>query len=99
MPCSQWIPSGANEQQLHQAINPAGTHMLLCYVTDRHLLRSQQPSGAASAEDLLVRIECAVDAGVDWIQIREKDLPARELLDLTRRAIAVSRKDANAHAR
>ena len=73
--------------------------MLLCYVTDRHLLRSQQPSGAASAEDLLVRIECAVDAGVDWIQIREKDLPARELLDLTRRAIAVSRKDANAHAR
>ncbi|MGH9730290.1 MAG: thiamine phosphate synthase [Candidatus Acidiferrales bacterium] len=73
--------------------------MLLCYVTDRHLLRSQRPSSAGSTDDLLVRIERAVDAGVDWIQIREKDLPARELLELTRRAIAVTRQDANARAR
>lgn len=73
--------------------------MLLCYVTDRHLLRSQQPSGAASTGDLLVRIERAVAAGVDWIQIREKGLPARELLELTRRAIAVTRGGANTRAR
>ena len=73
--------------------------MLLCYVTDRHLLRSQQPSGAASTEELLVRIERAVAAGVDWIQIREKDLPARGLLELTRRAIAVTRQEANADTR
>lgn len=73
--------------------------MLLCYVTDRHLLRSQQPSGAASTGDLLVRIERAVAAGVDWIQIREKGLPARELLELIRRAIAVTRGGANTRAR
>jgi thiamine-phosphate pyrophosphorylase len=73
--------------------------MPLCYVTDRHLLRSQQPSGAASTDDLLVSIERAVAAGIDWIQIREKDLPARELLKLTRRAISVTRQEANTQAR
>lgn len=73
--------------------------MLLCYVTDRHLLRSQQSSGAAPSADLLVRIESAVAAGVDRIQIREKDLPARELLELTRRAIAATRQEADAHTR
>lgn len=32
-------------------------------------------------------IERAVSAGLDWVQIREKDLPARDLLDVTRTAI------------
>lgn len=73
--------------------------MLLCYVTDRQLLQSQQSSGASPSEDLVARIERAVAAGVDWIQIREKDLPARELLELTRRAIAATRQEANAHTR
>ncbi|MGB7023924.1 MAG: thiamine phosphate synthase [Candidatus Acidiferrales bacterium] len=73
--------------------------MLLCYVTDRHLLRSRQPSGVAFTDDLLVCIERAVAAGIDWIQIREKDLPVRELLELTRRAIAVTRQEANARTR
>lgn len=72
--------------------------MLLCYVTDRHLLRSPQSSGVPSTDDSLVRIEGVVAVGVDWIQIREKDLPGRELLELTRQAIAVTR-DANAHTR
>lgn len=73
--------------------------MLLCYVTDRHLLRSRQPSGAASTEGLLVHIERAVVAGVDWIQIREKELAARELLELTLRAVTVARQEANARTR
>lgn len=38
---------------------------------------------------LVQRIESAARAGVDWIQIREKDLPARDLVDLTRAAIRV----------
>ena len=33
------------------------------------------------------RIERAVPAGVHWVQIREKDLPARSLMDLTRAAV------------
>lgn len=56
--------------------------MVLCYVTDRHLLNEASPLDA-----LLHHIENAAAAGVDWIQIREKDLSARELLDLTRRAV------------
>ncbi|HEV2488710.1 MAG TPA: thiamine phosphate synthase [Candidatus Acidoferrales bacterium] len=57
--------------------------MVLCYVTDRKLLGS-----SPRAEALLPEIARVASAGVDWIQIREKDLPARELLDLARRAIA-----------
>ena len=57
--------------------------MLLCYVTNRKLLG---PSDQENA--LLQSMKRAGAAGVDWIQIREKDLSARELLELTRRATA-----------
>ena len=57
--------------------------MLLCYVTDRKLLG---PSRGANA--LLPLMERVAAAGVDWIQIREKDLSARALCDLARRAIS-----------
>ena len=63
--------------------------MLLCYVTDRRLLGCELPSGAASTHNLLKQIERAATAGIDWVQVREKDLTARELLELTRRAMAV----------
>ncbi|HVB36028.1 MAG TPA: thiamine phosphate synthase [Candidatus Acidoferrales bacterium] len=69
--------------------------MLLCYVTDRHLLGRELPSGTASSNHLLKQIERAATAGIDWVQIREKDLTARELLELTRRAIAVVSTAAN----
>jgi thiamine-phosphate pyrophosphorylase len=52
---------------------------LLCYVTDRHAL--------ADSFSLTENIARAVVAGVDWIQIREKDLSARELLALARAAV------------
>jgi thiamine-phosphate diphosphorylase len=32
-------------------------------------------------------IQWAIQAGVDWVQIREKDMPARELVDLVRDAV------------
>ncbi len=47
---------------------------LICYVTDRRGI------GPESVEK---RIFSAVEAGVDWVQIREKDLPTRTLLELT----------------
>ena len=62
----------------------------VCYVTDRHTLDLRAGERPESA--LLQRIEYAAGAGVDWIQIREKDLPARQLLDLARRAIRVCHK-------
>jgi thiamine-phosphate pyrophosphorylase len=62
---------------------------ILCYVTDR--------KGLASAEDnpieaLLERVAIVAAAGVDWIQIREKDLSGKELSSLTRHAVAQTKE-------
>ncbi len=45
--------------------------MIRCYITDRH------------RADVIASAARAVAGGVDYIQIREKDLSARELLELT----------------
>jgi thiamine-phosphate pyrophosphorylase len=50
------------------------------YVTDRH-----------TCVDVLQCIERAAASGVEYIQLREKDLSARKLLDLTRRAVDIVR--------
>src|SRR5271170_6602007 len=59
--------------------------MIRCYITDRRSLPSEKA--------LFGAIEKAIDRGVDWIQIREKDLPGRDLLALTRRVKALARPD------
>jgi thiamine-phosphate pyrophosphorylase len=51
---------------------------LLYYITDRKWL---------PGEDLLPIIEQTVTAGIDLIQIRERDLPARRLLALVEEAV------------
>jgi len=56
---------------------------IVCYVTGREALGSE-----ASTEKLLARIRMAVAAGADWVQIRERELTARALLEFTRAAIA-----------
>ncbi len=58
---------------------------VLCYVTDRRAI-----SPAADRSSSLAPIERAIAARVDWIQIREKDLSAREMLELSRKAIAAA---------
>jgi thiamine-phosphate pyrophosphorylase len=63
---------------------------LLCYVTDRHEL--------AKPSLLSEQISRAVAAGIDWIQIREKDLSAQELLEVARAAVKVAADSAHANA-
>jgi thiamine-phosphate pyrophosphorylase len=55
--------------------------VLRYYITDRKPLGGVEP--------LLRSIANAIAAGVDQIQIREKDLPTRDLLNLARRAVAL----------
>lgn len=58
---------------------------ILCYVTDR-----REISPSAGPADLLALIERACAAALDCIQIREKDLSAREMLELSRQAVAAA---------
>jgi thiamine-phosphate pyrophosphorylase len=63
---------------------------LLCYVTDRHSLRVANQAESVAA--LIPKTEEIAAAAVDWVQIREKDLPARELASFTRQALAIAGK-------
>ncbi len=59
-------------------------NLLLCYITDR----SQFPGDEDSRRSqLLATIAQAVRCGVDYIQLREKDLSSRDLETLARTAI------------
>jgi thiamine-phosphate pyrophosphorylase len=57
--------------------------MLLYYITDRRQLRGSE---AEQRRALLNKISQAARSGVDYIQLREKDLGARELLHLATEA-------------
>src|SRR5437868_14950717 len=57
--------------------------MLLCYITDRHPLGSDE---GTRQTHLLAKIEAAAAAGLDFIQLRERDLSARELEQLAAEA-------------
>jgi thiamine-phosphate pyrophosphorylase len=58
---------------------------IVCYVTDRHSL--DIAAGENREVALAQHIEAALRAGIHWLQIREKDLPARKLAELTRIAV------------
>ena len=66
--------------------------MLLYYITDRKQFPGPEPR---RRELLLAKISEAARAGVDYIQLREKDLPARELELLARQAVRVCRETRN----
>ena len=62
---------------------PPSAKPILCYVSDRKSLPADARGGEAA---LLEARESAAAAGVDWMQIREKDLPGARLAALTRAA-------------
>ncbi len=78
-----------------------GPKPILCYVTDRQALEPAPASSLSNAvlagakpqptSALRQAIRSAATAGVDWIQIREKDLAPRPLAELARLAVAFAR--------
>ena len=64
------------------------TQPAIFYVTDRHSLPGRGPA------DLLAKIRTAAVAGVDFVQVREKDLPTAELASLTRAALQIIEQSA-----
>lgn len=57
--------------------------MIRCYITDRHAV-----GGADALVSLTARLLAC--GGADFVQIREKDLPARALYDLVARIVALA---------
>jgi thiamine-phosphate pyrophosphorylase len=81
--------SGGGRRPLSSATEPR----ILCYITDRMGLGAD--SGGAEPEAarltwLSARIRMAIEAGVDWIQIREKDLSGKQVVELTRATVAAA---------
>jgi thiamine-phosphate pyrophosphorylase len=71
-------------------LKAAPKNKIVCYVTDRRPLAAAEDAIGARAAGLLEKIRAIAAAGVDWVQIREKDLPARDLLELARKAVAAA---------
>jgi thiamine-phosphate pyrophosphorylase len=59
---------------------------ILYYITDRRQFSADE---YVSRKYLLAKIREAASAGVDYIQLREKDLPVRDLESLAREAVSI----------
>ena len=80
--CCRSKRSATGHPPLPIAAEQTGRRPIVCYVTDRESLATGD-----RAADVLAHVRTSIRAGVDWVQIRERDLPARDLLALTRRAL------------
>ena len=77
-------------------LNNSSCGFCLCYVTDRSGFSGVEAWEAQ--ETLLLRMETAAAAGVDWVQIREKDLSGRDCGLLTREALRRAAKSPASNA-
>jgi thiamine-phosphate pyrophosphorylase len=68
-------------------------HPILCLVTDRRRLCGGCDDDAIG-RCLIAQVREAVDAGIDLVQIREREMDARRLADLVSEAVAVARGSA-----
>ncbi len=65
--------------------------MIRCLVTDRRRLAGAGASFDHARRLLLAQLETAVDGGVDFIQVRERDLEAGQLAALVEAALSLAR--------
>jgi thiamine-phosphate pyrophosphorylase len=66
---------------------------ILCYVTERHSLPPAPPKGLI--DPLQEKIGLLASVGINWIQLREKDLSGKQLASLARAALNVVSKQAS----
>ncbi|HJZ71700.1 MAG TPA: thiamine phosphate synthase [Vicinamibacterales bacterium] len=66
--------------------------MTICLVTDRRRLVRGGADGVDARQCLLEQVRCAVGAGVDLIQVRERDLEAGALAALVTDLLAITRR-------
>ncbi len=78
------LPARDSQPVIHPIVQPIAPP-IICYVTDRKAL-----AGDKTVPALLDTIRAAAAAGVDWVQIREKDLSTRELFEFVREAVALA---------
>jgi thiamine-phosphate pyrophosphorylase len=76
------------EKSFPKSRKRTGNPLLLYYITDRAQFSGTEPR---RREQLLVRVAEAVRAGIDYMQLREKDLPSRELEALARDVVRTAR--------
>jgi thiamine-phosphate pyrophosphorylase len=62
------------------------SQLLLYYITDRTRFSGDEPT---RRRQLLAKIREAAQASIDYVQLREKDLPARELESLAAEAMGI----------
>jgi thiamine-phosphate pyrophosphorylase len=66
----------------------AANKPIVCYVTERKTLGPSDALGGALSS-IVEKIRLAAAAEADWVQVREKDLSAKELLALVKQAVAI----------
>jgi thiamine-phosphate pyrophosphorylase len=64
---------------------------MICLVTDRRRLVAGQPPFSAVRACLLEQVRLAAEAGIDLVQVRERDLEAAALASLVGELLAVTR--------
>lgn len=64
---------------------------ILCLVTDRHRLAACLGRPTEALACLVDQVATAAAAGVDLVHLRERDLPARDLLDLAATCVRATR--------
>lgn len=74
--------------------DPLTARPLLCLVTDRS--RLPRSAGSDGRAGLIAFVKAAARAGIDLIQIRERDLNSRDLYELVRESVEVAH---GSHAR
>jgi thiamine-phosphate pyrophosphorylase len=79
----------------HSDFRAARKFPILCYVTDRRSLLGDVSVDGRVA--LAAKIATLASAGINWVQIREKDLSAKEIAAIARQALQSARAGSDAN--